>query len=217
MCMKVRSLVISLMHCASHISILFKKQCSNRLGNDNHRIMTADQLVVLPVWLRPRPLCEPDTFSFGWLPSRWPEIDVDALDELGYPFGCGIRHTCDNHATVAMPNQDHVGQILIPQDIEDILDMGRKVGFWRCQVAPFAEAGKRWRVDGMTRFTQKGGDTFPTPSSVPASMDKNIGCHVEILIIGNQPIDYINQATTSCSGRSRLSADSAINWIIVLI
>jgi len=59
------------------------------------------------------------------------------VHEPDHPFWCAIGDARDDHPTIAVPNQDNIGQLFIDQDVEDVLNVGRKVDFRRCQVTAF--------------------------------------------------------------------------------
>lgn len=70
------------------------------------------------------------------------------------PLGHAVRHSRDGAATEAVPDQDHVMQILPGKDIADVIDKGVERDGLGEQVRAFPTSGLGGRVHHMPERAQ---------------------------------------------------------------
>src|SRR5262249_32629704 len=86
----------------------------------------------------------------------------------------------DRHAGVAVPEQDHLVEILADQRVDDVGDMRLKVHSRTGQVDPVAQASQAERVDVVAHVAQPTGHVFPAPGPKPAAAYQDVGCHLAL-------------------------------------
>ena len=97
----------------------------------------------------------------------------EATDALGR----AIRDPGDHHAAVAVTDEDHVAQIVVVHDGDDVVDVGVEVDAGVQHVRAFAEAGQRRCVHVVPRVAQQPGDALVAPAAVRAAVDENVRRH----------------------------------------
>jgi len=53
-----------------------------------------------------------------------------------------LSHTGNDQASIAMSNRNNVMEILEPEYVQDVIDVGGQVDTWIGKMYPFAEAGE---------------------------------------------------------------------------
>ncbi len=80
-----------------------------------------------------------------------------------------------------MADQDEVGQILIVDDAEHILDMGAEIDVAVEQMLALAQPGQRRRVDFVPRLTQRPRHWPPQEAAAPGAVNQNECRHITSL------------------------------------
>jgi hypothetical protein len=78
----------------------------------------------------------------------------------------------DHHCTITVGYQDNILQIFVLQNTRYILNVCFQADIRAYQVAAFTQTGKRWGENFSAIFSQNLSHTFPTPSTMPGSMNK---------------------------------------------
>ena len=94
------------------------------------------------------------------------------------PVGGPIGHPGDDHAAVAVPDEDHVAQILVVQHGDDVVDVQVEVDVGAQQVRPFTQAGQGRRVHLVPRRPQEPGDPLVAPAAVPTAVHQDVRRHL---------------------------------------
>jgi hypothetical protein len=76
-----------------------------------------------------------------------------------------------------VPDQDHVVQVLVVEDRDDVADVQVEVDLRGQQVRPLAEARQRRAVHLVARGPEEAGDPLVAPAAVPAAVHQDVGRH----------------------------------------
>ena len=87
------------------------------------------------------------------------------VHQLGQPLGGALGDPGDDHAAVAMADEHDVGQVLVLQHAEHVLDVGVEVHPRVGQMRPLPEPGKGRRIHGMAGSAAAAG--LPAASTSP--------------------------------------------------
>ena len=72
----------------------------------------------------------------------------------------------DHFPTVAVTHQDHVMQVFVVQDVDDVLHMGVQIDAGVCQMRAVTQTGQRRGKDGVSRCPElRHDEPVPRPSA----------------------------------------------------
>ena len=99
------------------------------------------------------------------------------IDQRPDPLADRGGNAGDHHAAIGMAADDHIGQVLILDHVDDIADMRRERDVIVGEMGALADAGMGRRVNVMPGGTQQARDTRVAPSPMPSAVNENKRCH----------------------------------------
>jgi hypothetical protein len=99
------------------------------------------------------------------------------VHQLADPVGGPVGDAGDHHAAVAVPDEHHVAEVLPPEQVHDVGDVGVEVDARPQQVRPLPQPGQRRGVHLVTGGAQEPGDLLVAPAAVAASVDEHVRRH----------------------------------------
>ncbi len=103
------------------------------------------------------------------------EHDGIEIHELTNALRYAIGRAGDRQSTKAVAHQNDIGQVLVFEDVDDVLDEYTEIDRGRKQMRTFAEPAEGGGQDLMPVIPQDPGDRFPAPSAVPGAVNENVG------------------------------------------
>ena len=95
----------------------------------------------------------------------------DALDAVGHAIG----HAGDDHAAVAVADEDDVVQIFPEDDVDDVLNVRVEVNVRAAEVGMFAEPGERRAINDVAVGGEQIVHVFPIPTAAPCAVHDDVG------------------------------------------
>lgn len=102
---------------------------------------------------------------------RQERLDVDQAADAVAEF---VSHSGNDHAAIAVPDQDDVGQLLPDDRVDDVGDVRCETDGRRGQMDAFAEPGQRDAIHTMAGSRQDGIDRVPIPTAAPHPRNDDI-------------------------------------------
>src|SRR5690606_11146516 len=113
----------------------------------------------------------PFEVGLGRAGRQRPGVDVDQVrDSLGH----AVRRTGGHQGAVAVPHEDAVAEVLLLEQGDDVVDVGRQIGLGGGEVGAFAHAREVDGVDGVAALLQCVCDRAPDPGAEPETGDEDV-------------------------------------------
>ena len=111
--------------------------------------------------------------------SDWPLVGLAAsrIDELPDPIGGAVSDAGDDHAAVAVADENHVTQVFEVQQVHDVADVHVEVDRGADEVSPVATPGQARRIDVVTLRTEEPSDLPVAPAAMPATVHQHVVRH----------------------------------------
>jgi hypothetical protein len=105
-----------------------------------------------------------------------------------------IGNASDYHAAVGVPAENHIREILPPEQVDNIRNMGRKTHSGGVEMTTFAQTRKSRREHLMAGVLKAFSYSLPTPATMPRPVHKHVSGLVLSLFIRscqiNNPPSY---------------------------
>ena len=98
-------------------------------------------------------------------------IDVD---DVGDAIGDAVGDAGDDHAAVAVADEDDVVKIFVKNDVDDVGDVRVEINVGRGEMDALALAGEGGAIDGVAVGGEKVIDFFECPSAAPGAVDDDV-------------------------------------------
>src|SRR5262245_38390393 len=97
--------------------------------------------------------------------------------QLPDPLGRAIGNARDDHATIAVTDQDDLAQVLERHHVDHIGDVHLKVDLWAEQMPSLADSGQCRAVDFVAGLTQEPCHLLVAPTTVMPAVYEYKGRH----------------------------------------
>ena len=115
----------------------------------------------------------------GDVDERLPVLGVRGVEvhHAADAVGGAVRGAGDHHAPVAVPDQDHVVEILVVEHRHDVADVQIEVDVGTQQVGPLPEPAQRRRVHLVAGRSQEPRHPLVAPATVSTTVHEYVGRH----------------------------------------
>ena len=95
------------------------------------------------------------------------------IDKRGDSLRHAVGDAADHHAAVGMTDQNDIGQILVLDDADHVLNMRLEADLTAKEMLALAYTGQRWRINFMPRLAQPWRQLPPDHGPSPATMHQH--------------------------------------------
>jgi len=136
---------------------------------------------------------------------------------MGGPVRHAVHDARDDHAAVAVADEDEVAQVLVLNDVDHVLDVGAQVRLRRAEVHALADAGEGRREDRVTGAPEQGPHALPDEAASPGAVHENEARHLPSFSVIPSPWQGEGQgeglyASSSSSATSSAGRSSGTMW-----